>query len=114
VPGEEGKSVMPPTGRKREPIYLPEMMERLGIEPSRGVLPRLSLSYATAFHQCEACQCKRICRAWLDSMAKAVSFAPHFCPNAGILFELQVDQPWPRPPIDADRIPARPGSLLHG
>jgi hypothetical protein len=35
--------------RKRQPIYIAEMMERLGIEPAGGVVPRLSLSYAENF-----------------------------------------------------------------
>ena len=33
--------------RKCQPIYIGEMMERLGIEPAGGVVRRLSLSYAT-------------------------------------------------------------------
>jgi hypothetical protein len=33
--------------RKHQPIYIGEMMERLGIEPAGDVVPRLSLSYAT-------------------------------------------------------------------
>jgi hypothetical protein len=46
------------------PIY--EMMARLGIEPDAGVLPRLSLRYATALQRCEACRSKHACRDWLD------------------------------------------------
>ena len=69
------------------------MMERLGIEPAGGVITRWSLSYATALHRCQACSCKEPCRAWLDSMPTAVNLAPHFCPIADILFEMQVDQP---------------------
>ena len=68
------------------------MMERLGIEPGGGVLPHCSLSYATAFHRCDACPSKCDCRKWLDGMPDLVSFAPPFCPNADIFFELQVDQ----------------------
>jgi Family of unknown function (DUF6455) len=79
--------------RKHQPIYIGEMMERLGIEPAGGVVPRLSLSYATAFHRCEACSYKPACREWLDSMLRSIAFAPRFCPNADILFELQVNQP---------------------
>jgi hypothetical protein len=75
------------------PIYICEMMERLGIEPGGGVVPRLSLSFATALHRCEACPVKRACRDWLDSLSASVSLPPRFCPNADILFELQVDQP---------------------
>lgn len=70
-----------------------EMMQRLGIETGAGVVPRLGLSYSTALHRCETCGCKQPCRDWLDSMPQAVAFAPRFCPNADILFELQVDEP---------------------
>jgi hypothetical protein len=31
------------------PVHIYEMMARLGIEAEAGVLPRLSLRYATAF-----------------------------------------------------------------
>jgi hypothetical protein len=55
-----------PTVRKRQPIYMREMMECLGIEPGGGVVPSLGLSYATAFHRCEACPSKQACRDWLD------------------------------------------------
>jgi hypothetical protein len=69
------------------------MMERLGIEPGGGVVPRLSLTYATALHRCEPCRSKQACREWLDGMPGSAAFAPGFCPNGDILFELQVDQP---------------------
>ena len=69
------------------------MMQRLGIEPGEGILPRLSLSYATAFHRCEACPSKQACREWLDSMPRSVASAPDFCPSADILFELRNNQP---------------------
>ena len=82
-----------PTVRKRQPIYMREMMECLGIEPGGGVVPSLGLSYATAFHRCGACPFKEACRDWLDSIPASVAFAPRFCPNAKIFFELQVDQP---------------------
>jgi hypothetical protein len=69
------------------------MMERLGVEPAGGVVPRWSLSYATALHRCQACLSKQDCQAWLASTPSSVSFAPRFCPIADILFELQVEQP---------------------
>ena len=74
-------------------IYLQEMMQRLGIDPASGVLPQFSLSYMTALHRCQACSAKGTCRHWLDSTPMSVHFAPQFCPNADILFELQVDKP---------------------
>ena len=75
------------------PIFICEMMERLGIELGGGVMPRLSLSYATVLHRCEACPAKQVCRDWLDSLPTSVPLPPRFCPNADILFELQFDQP---------------------
>jgi hypothetical protein len=74
-------------------IQLYEMMARLGIEPSGNALPRLSLRYATAIRRCEACTSKDACRNWLDQSPETVSVAPKFCPDADILFELQLDQP---------------------
>ena len=85
--------------RAPEPEYsmhIDEMVARLGIEPGAGVLPRLSLRYATAIHRCEDCQSKKACRDWLDYSPVMVNFAPDFCTNADILFELQYDQPWSR------------------
>jgi Family of unknown function (DUF6455) len=79
--------------RDRKPTHICEMMERLGLAPGGGVVPRWSLAYTTAFHRCESCTDKDACQAWLDAMAAQVSFAPDFCPNADILFELQVEQP---------------------
>jgi len=51
----------------RQTIYIYELMEHLGIELAGGVVPFLSLSYMTAFHRCESCPLKRVCRAWLNS-----------------------------------------------
>jgi len=44
-----------------------------------------------------------VCHDWLVRQPAAVMFAPEFCPNAHILFELEIDQPvtshrqWPLP-----------------
>jgi hypothetical protein len=76
---------------KKEPVYLWEMMQRLGIEADVGILPRWSLSYATALHRCQMCPYKQTCRQWLESKPAPAAFAPQFCPCADILFELQVD-----------------------
>jgi len=67
------------------------MMERLGIEPGAGVVPRLGLRYATAFHRCRSCPVKQDCHAWLQSAAGPM-LPPDFCPNADILFELVCDE----------------------
>jgi len=72
------------------------MMARLGIEPGGGVVPRLGMRYATAQRRCENCRCKNSCRDWLDCAPAMVNFAPDFCANADILFELQYDQPGAR------------------
>ena len=77
--------------RGREPTYICEMMKHLGIDPGGGVVPHHSLSYITAFRRCGACPAKQACRAWLSSAPLRVMFAPQFCPNADILFELDVD-----------------------
>ena len=81
--------------RAQEPEYsmhIYEMMARLGIEPAAGVLPRLSLRYATALRRCEGCQSKKACRDWLDYAPAMVNFAPDFCRNADILFDLLYDE----------------------
>lgn len=93
--------------RERQATHLVDMMQRLGIDPSGGAVPRLSLIYATAFHRCDACSCKQACRDWLDRMPQSVAFAPRFCPDADILFELQVDQPRP----DRTRAPSEPETI---
>lgn len=76
--------------------HVDEMMARLGIELGGGILPRLSLRYETAFRRCKACPFSESCRQWLDQAPALVPFAPRFCVNADILFELQCDQPGPR------------------
>jgi Family of unknown function (DUF6455) len=85
---------------RRKPTLLGKMMQRLGVEPAGGVVPRWSLSYVTALHRCQDCPSKEACQEWLDSMPMSVSFAPRFCPNADILFELQVEQPPDAPDHD--------------
>jgi len=82
-----------PKDAARQPTYLYEMMQRLGVEPGEGVVPRLSLAYMTAFHRCQTCPVKEACREWLDSMPRSVASAPSFCPNDDILFELRINQP---------------------
>ena len=79
--------------RERQQLFIRQMMEHLGIEPGGAVVPRWSLAYTTAFHRCEGCTDKEACREWLERMPAQVSFAPRFCPNADIFFELQVEQP---------------------
>jgi hypothetical protein len=77
-------------------IQIYEMMARLGIEPGAGVLPQMSLRYATALRRCETCRSKKACQDWLDYAPAMVNFAPEFCANADILFDLQYDQTGPR------------------
>jgi Family of unknown function (DUF6455) len=78
--------------REHRPVHVFEMMERLGIEPSRSVTPRSSLTYATAVHRCEVCPNHENCRSWLDHAPASIVSAPQFCPDADILFELRFDQ----------------------
>jgi Family of unknown function (DUF6455) len=70
--------------------HLYEMIARLGIEP--GALPQMSLRYAVALRRCEACRSKRACQDWLDYAPAMVNFAPDFCANADMLFNMQYDQ----------------------
>lgn len=92
VPGEEGAAMLAPGLCARQKAYVLDMMKCLGIEPEGGAIPRLGLSYLTLFRRCEACRSKKICREWLDRLAGEVHFAPRFCPNADIFFELKFDQ----------------------
>ena len=80
-----------PAARQTQMTYMREMMERLGLDPAEGVVPHYSLNYLTAAHRCAACTCKRACREWLNRTPGSVTFAPRFCPNADIFFELQFD-----------------------
>ena len=77
---------------ERQPTFIYEMMQRLGIEPGEVTLPRLGLVYMTAFHRCQSCQVNEACRKWLDSMPCSVVNAPNFCPSEDILFELRINQ----------------------
>jgi hypothetical protein len=77
-------------------VHIYKMMARLGIEPDAGALPQLSLRYATALRRCKECRSKKACQDWLECVPVKVNFAPDFCRNADILFELQYDQPWSR------------------
>jgi hypothetical protein len=81
-----------------KPACIYDMMERLGIEPGGGIVPRLGLTYATALRRCEQCQTPDACREWLKSAPQVLNFAPKFCPNGDILFELQFDQQGLRAP----------------
>jgi hypothetical protein len=77
-------------------LHIYAMMARLGIESHAGVLPRLSLRYATAFRRWKECRSKKPCQDRLEYPPATVNFAPDFCLNAYILFELQYNQPGPR------------------
>jgi len=76
--------------------HIYQMMSRLGVDPAGGITPRLGLRYATALHRCGGCGFKKACQDWLDLAPALVNFAPDFCLNADILFELQCDQAGPR------------------
>ena len=84
---------MSTTAPQSRTIYISVMMERLGIEPGGGVVPRLGLRYATAFRRCRSCPSTWVCREWLEQTPLRTSLPPRFCPNSDILFELQFDQP---------------------
>lgn len=86
---------MSPLPKCENSVLLHAMMARLGIDLGPSDLARLELRYPTAFRRCEACISKGACLEWLEHTA-ATSFAPRFCVNADILFELQCDQSGPR------------------
>jgi hypothetical protein len=88
--------IMSPLATSENSVLLHEMMASLGIDLGPEALGRLELRYPTAFRRCQACAAKGNCREWLDLAAASTSFAPRFCVNADILFELQCDQPGPR------------------
>lgn len=85
------------TNRPDGAFYLPEMMKRLGIDPAVRVIAHSKLTMLTAVHQCRACKSKSECRAWLDEAPMSFAFAPGFCPNSSLLFEMQFDQAGPAP-----------------
>jgi len=87
--------------QQNDSFYLPEMMNGLGIDPGRRVVAHSELTFLTAVHQCEACKAKGECRAWLDEAPMSFAFAPGFCPNKDVLFEMQFDQPGPVPDVFA-------------
>ena len=78
---------------KPQPMHIVEMMERLGLEPGAGAIPRLSLAHITAFHRCQACPLKAPCTTWLACHRGPLRFAPPFCPSADILFEMKFNDP---------------------
>lgn len=96
-------------------FYLPEMMRRLGIDPARRVIANSELAFLTARHQCAGCKAKGECRAWLDQAPMSFAFAPGFCPNKDLLFEMQFDQAGPVPDIFAAPCPiAEPAVSAKG
>jgi uncharacterized protein DUF6455 len=94
LPDERRETVMMSAATEYRLTDVSEMMERLGIDPNGGVVPRLSLLYATASHRCGSCPSRRACRDWLDRIPGSVSLAPQFCQIGDILAELQFHQPW--------------------
>lgn len=80
---------------QKQPAFMLEMMERLGINPGTRVAAQWNLSYMTALHRCRDCNHTRQCRTWLDDTVSTTALPPRFCSNADIFFEMQVDQPGP-------------------
>jgi Family of unknown function (DUF6455) len=74
---------------QRQTSHIAEMMERLGLDPGAGAIPRLGLAHNTAHQRCRACPFTEACGAWLASQCGPLAFAPPFCPIADILFELK-------------------------
>ena len=80
-----------PVSHEHQNICIFNMMERLGIDPSGGVLPQLGLRYATAFHRCDACPSKQACLEWLERTPAEPALPPRFCQNADLFLELLLD-----------------------
>ena len=76
-----------------QPTRVAEMMERLGLDPGAGAIARLGLAHLTALQRCRACPFNTACGTWLECHGSPLSFAPTFCPNADILFELKFNDP---------------------
>jgi len=53
----------------------------------------VEISQTRNHHSCETCGAKPVCHGWLVRQPVTVMFAPEFCPNAHILFKLEIDQP---------------------
>jgi len=83
--------------QQNDRFYLPEMMRRLGVDPACRVIAHSELTFLTAAHQCRGCDAQERCRAWLDDAPMSFAFAPGFCPNKDLLFEMQFDQAGPVP-----------------
>ncbi|MBS0245695.1 MAG: hypothetical protein JSR61_03675 [Proteobacteria bacterium] len=79
------------TGQSSSPALF-EMMQRLGIDPARRSIAQSELTYLTALHQCQGCKSKAECRSFLAQAPMSFAFAPAFCPNNDLLFEMQFDQ----------------------
>ena len=85
-------TIAEPILRNREPTQICEMMECLGIDLGCAAVARLGLAYTTIFHRCETCPSKQACaNGWI--VRWGASFAPSFCPNTDILFEVAGEQP---------------------
>lgn len=82
--------------RSRSPALF-EMMQRLGVDPARRSIAQSELTFLTALHHCQGCESKQQCRHFLDSAPMSFAFAPGFCPNKDLLFEMQFDQAGPAP-----------------
>ena len=82
-----------PSSHAQDHTHVWDLMVRLGIEPSEGVIPSFGLRYAAAFHTCGTCTCRQACGDWLAHAPETVNVPPGFCPCADILFELRFDRP---------------------
>ena len=73
--------------------YICEMMECLGYRAGRRCRAASKLKLHDRVPPVRSLPSKQACRTWLDELPQLVTFAPRFCPNGDILFELQVNQP---------------------
>ena len=75
-------------GRLGAAVNIGRMMERLGIDPAYGVLPRYGVIFSSAWRTCRRCAASAECTKWLAETRASAVGPPRFCPNADLLWEL--------------------------
>ena len=78
-------------GRLGAAVNIGRMMERLGIDPAYGVLPRYGVIFSSAWRTCRRCAGSAECTKWLAETRASAVGPPRFCPNADLLWELLCD-----------------------
>ncbi len=66
-------------------LRLAEMIERMGVDPSRLRRGSHGEAFALASWNCVRCSHPTACSEWIDSLAAGPVVPPHFCPNCDLL-----------------------------